>query len=167
MELELKPLAYPIATATAPQDPSCVCDLHRSSWILNSVSKASDQTRILVNTSQVLNPLSHNGNSKRLFFKFLYFLSKGNTVNSVSENPFYLFIYFVFLGLQLWLLEVPRLGVELELQLLAYAITTATPDPRCVCDLHHSSWQCQILDPLSKARDRTSGLMDTSQICFC
>ena len=32
---------------------------------------------------------------------------------------------------------------------------TATPDPSHICDLHHSPRQCQILNPLSKARDRT------------
>ena len=48
--------------------------------------------------------------------------------------------------------EVPRLGVELELQLLAY--TTAMPDLSRVCNLYHSSRQDrQILNPLSKARD--------------
>ena len=31
-------------------------------------------------------------------------------------------------------------------------------------DLHHSSWQLQILNPLSKARDRTQNLMVPSQI---
>ena len=36
-------------------------------------------------------------------------------------------------------MEIPRLGVELELQLTAYV--TATQDPSCTCDLHHSSWQ--------------------------
>ena len=35
-----------------------------------------------------------------------------------------------------------------------------------VCDLHHSSWQCQIHDPLSEARTWTCILMDTSQIHF-
>ena len=33
-------------------------------------------------------------------------------------------------------------------------------------ELHHSSHQCQILNPLSKARDQTLILMDTSQIHF-
>ena len=61
---------------------------------------------------------------------------------------------------------VPRLGVELELQLLAYATATATLDPSCVWDLHHSSWQCQILNPLSKARGRTCNLKVPSQIRF-
>ena len=52
-------------------------------------------------------------------------------------------------------MEVPRLGVELELQLPAYTTATATPDPSHVYDLHHSSWQHQNLNPLSKARDQT------------
>ena len=55
-------------------------------------------------------------------------------------------------------MEVPRLGVELELQLPATAI--AMPDLSHVCYLHHSSRQCQIPDPLSEARDRTRILMD-------
>ena len=42
-------------------------------------------------------------------------------------------------------MEVPRLGVELELQLLAYTTATATPDLSQVCDLHHNSQQCPIL----------------------
>jgi len=50
-------------------------------------------------------------------------------------------------------MEVPRLGIELELQLLAYTTATAMQDPSCVCDLHCGSWQCQILTQLSEARD--------------
>ena len=50
-------------------------------------------------------------------------------------------------------MEIPRLGVKLELQLLAYA--TAIQDLRHVCNLHHSLQQYRILDPLSKARDQT------------
>ena len=61
-------------------------------------------------------------------------------------------------------MEVPRLGVELELQLLAYATATATLDPSHVCDLHHSSQQPWILNPLSKARDQTHILMDGIQV---
>ena len=38
-------------------------------------------------------------------------------------------------------MEIPRLGVESELQLLAYATATAMQDPSHVCDLHHSSQQ--------------------------
>ena len=69
-------------------------------------------------------------------------------------------------------MEGPRLGVEFELQLPAYTTATATDtdtdtatlDPSCICDLHCSLWQHRILNPLSKARDRTCILMDTSQV---
>ena len=46
-------------------------------------------------------------------------------------------LFFVlFLGLHLQHMEIPRLGVESELQLLAYA--TAAPDLSGICDLCHS-----------------------------
>ena len=37
-------------------------------------------------------------------------------------------IYFVFLGPHLWYMEIPRLGVESELQLLACTTATATQE---------------------------------------
>ena len=49
---------------------------------------------------------------------------------------------------------------------LAYAAATATQDPSHICDLHQCSRQCQILNPLSEARDGTCVLMDASQILF-
>ena len=79
----------------------------------------------------------------------------------------YLFYFiFCFLGLHLRHIEVPRRGVKLELQLLAYTTATAMSDPSCICDLHHSSGQCQILNSLSEAIDPTCNLMGTSQIHF-
>ena len=60
---------------------------------------------------------------------------------------------FAFLGLHPRHMLVPRVGVKSEVQLPAYATTTATWDLNRVCDLHHSSRQQQILDPLSKARN--------------
>ena len=57
--------------------------------------------------------------------------------------------FLVFLGPYLQHMEVPRLGVESELQLLAYATATAAPDMSHDCDLHQSSGQCWILNPLS------------------
>ena len=63
-------------------------------------------------------------------------------------------------------MEVPRLGAELELQLLTHATATATRDLSQVCDLHHSSQQYQILNPLSEATDQTHILMDTSWFRF-
>ena len=61
-------------------------------------------------------------------------------------------------------MKVPGLGVKLELQLPAYATATAVPDLSCVCDLHHSSWQRRILNPLSEARDLTRVLMDNGRV---
>ena len=63
-------------------------------------------------------------------------------------------------------MEVPGLGVELELRLLAYATATAMPDLSWVCDLCRSSQQCQILNPVSEARHQTHMLMDTSWVCY-
>ena len=48
-------------------------------------------------------------------------------------------------------MEVPRLGVQSELQLLAYATATATPNLSLVCALHHSSRKYWILNPLIEA----------------
>ena len=67
---------------------------------------------------------------------------------------------FFFLGPLPWHMEVPMLGVELELQPLAYTTATAMRDLSCVCDLHHSSRQHRILNPMSEARDRTHVLTD-------
>ena len=75
--------------------------------------------------------------------------------------------FFRFLGLHPQHIEVPRLGVELQLQLLAYATATATKDLSHFCDLHHSSQWHQILNPLSKARNQTHIIMYTSQLCYC
>ena len=63
-------------------------------------------------------------------------------------------------------MEVPRLRDELELQLQLPAYTTAmaTPDLNHFCNLHHSLWPCQILNPLSEARDQAHILMDTTQV---
>ena len=68
-----------------------------------------------------------------------------------------------FLGPHLQHMEVPRLGVESELQLPAYTTATATAaqDPRCVCDLPHFSRQHRILNPVCEARDPTHILTDT------
>ena len=61
-------------------------------------------------------------------------------------------------------MEVPRLGVKLELQLLACATAIAIQNLSPILNLHHSSRQRWILNQLSKARDRTYTLMDTSGV---
>ena len=77
-----------------------------------------------------------------------------------------LFFFFVFLGLHSQHTEVPRLEGELQLQLPAYTTATAMPDLSCTCNLHHSSWQRRILNPLNKAKDQTHILMETSQVHY-
>ena len=63
-------------------------------------------------------------------------------------------LFSLFLWPHLGHMEVPGLGVEGELQLLAYTSATATSwDLSCICHLCHGLWQSQILNPLSKARD--------------
>ena len=88
--------------------------------------------------------LHHDGNSSSFFFFFVFFL--------------------LFLGLLPPHMEVPRLGAESELQPPAYARATATRVPSRICNLHHSSWQRRIVNPLSKGRDRTRNLMVPSRI---
>ena len=75
------------------------------------------------------------------------------------------FVYWLvlfLLGPYLQPMEVPRLGVKSELQLPTY--TTATADLSCICDLCCSLRQCQILNPLSEARDRSHILMGSSWV---
>ena len=59
-------------------------------------------------------------------------------------------------------MEVPGLGVESELQVSAYATATAMLDLCHICNLRHSLWQCQMLNPLSEVRGQTSILMDST-----
>ena len=85
----------------------------------------------------------------------------------IQEDLILTFFFFVFLGPHPLYMEVPRLGVKLEPQLPAYTTATEMRDPSHVCDLHCSSWQRQIPNPLSMARDRTRILMDIHWIHYC
>ena len=84
----------------------------------------------------------------------------------IMSTQTFLFLFFAFLGPHLQHMEVPRLGVKSELQLLACITATATWDPSSICDLYHSSQQHWILHPLSEARDQTHILMDTSWVLY-
>ena len=69
--VELEPQLLATATATAMWDPSRVCVLYHSSqqcWILNPPRKARDRTCILMDTSGVCQPLSHDGNTRSWIF---------------------------------------------------------------------------------------------------
>ena len=61
VELELHLPTYTIVTAT--RDPSHICNTtaHSKARSSNPLGEARDGTPILVDTSQILNPLNHNG----------------------------------------------------------------------------------------------------------
>ena len=127
---------------------SHVCNLYHSSRqprILDPLDEARDQTLVLTRVTSWDH--CHHGTPSKVFF-----LS---------------FIFFAFLGLYPQPLGGPRLVVPSKLQLPARVTATATPDPTCVCELHHGLWQCWILSPLIEARDRTYNLVVPGQIHFC
>ena len=63
-------------------------------------------------------------------------------------------LFFFFLGLHLRHMEVSRLGVESELEPLAYTTTTAMWDLSHICD-YAAAHSRGFLNPMSGARDRT------------
>ena len=89
-------------------------------------------------------------------------ISKLQTENNLGRQFFSFF--FCFLGLQVLHMQVLRLGAELKLQLLTYA--TATWNLSHICDLHHSYGNTTSFNPVSRARDQTQILMDTSRVCY-
>ena len=100
------------ATGTAMQDLSLIYELHHNSqqyWILNRLSEARDRTCIFMGTSWICYQVSHKGNLL-LFFFFFFKLFRPH----------------------LWHMEVPRLRVESELQLLAHATATGMQDLSCL-----------------------------------
>ena len=77
---------------------------------------------------------------------------------NLHKRGFWFFFSFIFLGLHTWHMEGPRREVDSDIT------ATATRDLSHVHDLHHSSWQHQILNPWSEARDGSHILMDASRI---
>ena len=80
------------------------------------------------------------------------------TEESCILSDIIIIIICLFLGLHLWQMLVPKLGVKSKLQ--AYATATATQDPSPFFD--HNSQQSQIFNPLSKARNWTCILIDNN-----
>ena len=78
----------------------------------------------------------------------------------------YLFIYFLSFVL-FRSAPVAYGGPQARGSNLAYTTATAMPKPSLNCNLHHSSGQRRVLNPLSEARDRTHNLMVPSRIHFC
>ena len=93
---------------------SCSCQAilqPQQHGILNPLNEARDQTCILMDTSQVLNPLSHHGILLVLVLYPLILIP----IPSFILFFFSFFVFCPFLGPLSRHMEVPRLGVELEL----------------------------------------------------
>ena len=131
---------------------------HRVSYIFLSTG---DEKKLIFSHSSDLEifPLT-NGKSNRWDN-----LKMWTNILIATDPKIQLFLCVYFLGPHLQHMEVPRLGAEMELQLPAYTTATAVWDLSRICNLHHSSWQCQNLNPLSEDRVQTRVLMDTSRVC--
>ena len=90
-------------------------------------------------------------------------------ISSWESSDLYVlkFILFLLFSATRAAYQSSRLGVGLEMQLLACTTSTATQDQSHICDIHHSSWWLQNFNPLSNGQDRIHILMDASQIHFC
>ena len=74
--------------------------------------------------------------SSRLYMSFSF---QFHTYKTGNTN-FNFFSFSFFWGPHPQHMEVPKLGIKSELQLLAYATAAGRPDLSHVFDLHHSSW---------------------------
>ena len=153
------------STASWPTTPGC---WWKASTFTPSLSSPSSQKG---NASRDLLPLDGVRFSRGVVAAG--YVGKGTGAEGFFFFPFHFYFYFFiylilknFLSLSCFLrhMEVPRLGVESELELPAYTTATATWNPSHVCDLHHSSQQRWILNPLIEVKDQSCILMDTSQV---
>ena len=104
-------------------------------WIWHPSTNNKSQTHTHTHT--------HTQNKKALIYFVCLFVFQGN-------NHMY----------------ISRIGVESS-QSFSCLLTpvTAIRDWSHICDLHHNSQKCQVLNPLGKARDQTWVLMDTTCVC--
>jgi len=104
------------------------------------------------------------------YWKFFWISFKSSEFLTQWHKKAIWYVFFVllcFLGPYLQHMEVPRTGAESEPQLPACTTATAMPDLSHICNLHCSSWQGQILNPLSQGRDQTCILIDVSWFRYC
>ena len=78
----------------------------------------------------------------------------------------YLLLLFFWGGSHLWHVEVPRLGGGIRATAAGLHHSHSNATQLHFCDLHHSKWQHQTLNPLREDRDRTLILMHTSWISY-
>ena len=98
-----------------------------------------------------------NSSFSKLFYKTNF--SKFQRIGTNYNCQNFFFSFFQGQSCSIWKF-LGQVGVEQELQLLAPATATTMPHLSRICNL----WQCRILNPLIKARDRTHIFMDPCQV---
>ena len=84
-----------------------------------------------------------------------------------SFSIFSITFFFLFrAALVAYISSQTRGGIKAIAASLSTATSIATADLSCFCNLHHSSWQCWIVNPLSEVRDQICILRDTSLVPF-
>ena len=79
---------------------------------------------------------------------------------------YFLFSFFLFSFFRAVLIAYGSSQARSQIGTVANGLHDSPINQSHICSLHHSSQQCWILNPLSKARDRTCVLMDTSWVCY-
>ena len=102
------------------------------------------------------------------FASLLWKLSHADYINVMLFSLFYLF-YFYFLLFRAPFVAYGGSQAKGQIRAIAAGLATATAMQNVsrICDLHYRSWQRQILNPLSEARDWNRYLRIPSQIHFC
>ena len=99
--------------------------------------------------------LRWNNRVTRNLKHFIFILMDTSVIGfrcATMRTPSFFFFFFFCLFCLFRATPVAYGGSQAGGLIGAYTTATAMPDPSRLCDLHHSSWQCWILDPLSKAR---------------
>ena len=92
--------------------------------------------------------------------RYCHYIEAGRWLQQAEDLPVTFFFFFVFF------LGCTRAYGNSWARGRIGATVAATGDLSHICNLHHSSQQRQILDPLGEARDPTQFLMDTSRVCY-
>ena len=98
----------------------------------------------------------------RILFFFPFVCSITSFKDKFKSYLFKVFCFFVFFfafsGPHPWHMQVPRLGVESELQLQAYTTAMAMPDPSHIYDLHKAHSNTRSLTHQARPGNKPTSL---------